>query len=125
MVACMILLVFNGVGPFLESPFDTRRFIASYIGVRSSRSDTVFPPAKEHLLTQDLQIPVFIFLVLGYKIKKHGFRVSHWGPERSCDLRNTIQANSEKRKGRLEFPDNGFTKENTRTFVEWIWVWMK
>ncbi|KUJ09209.1 proline-specific permease [Mollisia scopiformis] len=102
MVSCMILLIFNGVGPFLESPFDTRRFIASYIG-----------------------IPVFILLVLGYKIRKHGFKINQWGPERSNDLRNTIQASSEKRKGRLEFLDNGFTRENIRTFGDWIWVWMK
>lgn len=33
LVACTLLVLFNGVGPFLEHPFDTRRFIASYIGV--------------------------------------------------------------------------------------------
>jgi hypothetical protein len=33
MIACTILLIFNGVAAFLEDPFDTRRFIASYIGV--------------------------------------------------------------------------------------------
>jgi amino acid transporter len=71
------------------------------------------------------QIPVFILLILGYKIRKHGFHISKWGPERSDDLRNMIQASSEKRKGRLEFPDDGFTKENGRTLVDWIWVWMK
>jgi yeast amino acid transporter len=37
MVACIILVVFNGIGSFLEQPFDYRRFIASYIGVRLSR----------------------------------------------------------------------------------------
>ena len=35
LVACTLLVLFNGVGPFLEHPFDTRRFIASYIGVGS------------------------------------------------------------------------------------------
>jgi amino acid transporter len=30
-----------------------------------------------------------------------------------------------RRKGRLEFPDNGFTRENVLTFLKWIWVWMK
>lgn len=34
LVACTILVIFNGVGAFLEDPFDIRRFIASYIGVR-------------------------------------------------------------------------------------------
>lgn len=72
-----------------------------------------------------LQIPVFFLLILGYKIKRHGFHFSQWGPERSNDLRNTIQASSEKRKGKLEFPDNGFTKDNGRTFVNWVWVWLK
>jgi len=33
LVACTLLVIFNGVGPFLEHPFDTRRFVASYIGV--------------------------------------------------------------------------------------------
>jgi amino acid transporter len=102
MVSCIILVLFNGIGSFLENSFDVRRFIASYIG-----------------------IPVFILLILGYKIRKHGFRISQWGPERSNDLRNTIQAASETRKGRLEFPDDGFTKENGRKFLKWIWVWMK
>lgn len=32
-VACTILVIFNGIAPFLQDPFDTRRFIASYIGV--------------------------------------------------------------------------------------------
>ncbi|KAK0105446.1 hypothetical protein ONS96_004833 [Cadophora gregata f. sp. sojae] len=102
MAACTILLIFNGVAAFLDHPFDTRRFIASYIG-----------------------IPVFLLLILGYKIKRHGLHFSQWGPERSNDLRNTIQASSEKRKGKLEFTDNGFTKDNGRTFVNWIWVWLK
>ena len=71
------------------------------------------------------QIPVFILLILGYKIHRHGFRVSEWGPERSNDLRNTIQASSDVRRGRLELPDNGFTKDNVHTFFNWIWVWLK
>jgi len=102
MVASILLVVFNGIEVFLERPFDTRRFIASYISV-----------------------PVFILLILGYKIRKHGFRFSHWGPERSNDLRNSVQAASETRKGRLEFPDEGFTKDNGRTLLNWIWVWLK
>ncbi|KAH8812741.1 proline-specific permease [Xylogone sp. PMI_703] len=102
MIASIILLVFNGISAFLEDPFDVRRFIASYIA-----------------------IPVFILLILGYKVRKHGFSVSQWGPERSNDLRNTIQAASEIRKGRLEFPESGITKENLRTFINWVWVWMK
>jgi amino acid transporter len=36
MVACIILLVFNGVNAFLTDPFDIRTFIASYISVRPS-----------------------------------------------------------------------------------------
>jgi amino acid transporter len=72
------------------------------------------------------QVPAFIFLILGYKIRKHGFRIQNWGPERSNDLRNTIQTNSDVRVGRLELPDDGFfTKENARTFARWVWVWLK
>jgi yeast amino acid transporter len=33
MVATMILVVFNGIGPFFENPFDGRTFVASYISV--------------------------------------------------------------------------------------------
>lgn len=33
MVACIILLLFNGVDTFLTTPFDARTFIASYISV--------------------------------------------------------------------------------------------
>jgi hypothetical protein len=35
MVSCIILVLFNGIGPFLERPFDVHRFIASYISVSS------------------------------------------------------------------------------------------
>jgi amino acid transporter len=71
------------------------------------------------------QIPIFILLVVGYKIHKHGFKISKWGPERSCDLSGCVKAASEKRKGRLVFPDKGLTKENWITFIKWIWVWVK
>jgi len=102
MSACTLLVIFNGINPFLEKPFGTREFIAQYISV-----------------------PVFILLILAYKLRKHGMRFSQWGPERSNDLRNTVQVASETRKGRLEFPDDGMTKKNTLTFANWIWVWMK
>ncbi|TVY35186.1 Arginine permease [Lachnellula subtilissima] len=88
LVASILLVVFNGIDAFLERPFDTRKFIASYISV-----------------------PVFLLLLLGYKVRKHGFAFSQWGPERSNDLRNTVQTASEIRKGRLEFPDEGLTKK--------------
>lgn len=68
---------------------------------------------------------MFLLLLLGYKIQKHGLRFSDWGIERSDDLSNTVQAASAKRKGRLEFPDEGFTRENWVILIKWIWVWMK
>ncbi|RDW92329.1 proline-specific permease [Coleophoma crateriformis] len=102
MTACIILLIFNGVGSFLNDPFNANKFVASYIG-----------------------IPVFFLLILGYKIRKHGFNISHWGAERSDDLRNTVQVASVKRKGRLEFLDEGFTMDNAREFIAWLWVWVK
>ncbi|KXX74668.1 Arginine permease [Madurella mycetomatis] len=101
MVACIILIFFNGVGAFID-PFNVRKFVAAYIG-----------------------IPVFILLILGYNIRKHRLRFADWWADKSGDLSNTVQAGSLKRKGRLEFPDNGVTKENLLTFVQWIWVWMK
>jgi len=33
LVACIILVIFNGVGAFLERPFNIRRFISAYISV--------------------------------------------------------------------------------------------
>lgn len=48
-----------------------------------------------------------------------------WGPERSNDLRNTVQVSSQTRKGRLRFPDNGTAKENIEVFMHWLWVWIK
>lgn len=33
MVACIILLLFNGVGAFLQNPFDIHQFISAYISV--------------------------------------------------------------------------------------------
>ncbi|EFW20887.1 amino acid transporter [Coccidioides posadasii str. Silveira] len=102
MTACTILCIFSGATTFLRTPFDTHGFIVSYIS-----------------------IPVFLVLLIGYKIRHHGLRISRWGPERSCDLRNCVQTTSEKRKGVLEFPDHGYTWNNARSFFGWVWVWMK
>lgn len=32
-LACTVLVLFNGINPFFTKPFDTRRFIADYVGV--------------------------------------------------------------------------------------------
>ncbi|KAK0669781.1 hypothetical protein QBC41DRAFT_249353 [Cercophora samala] len=101
LVACIILILFNGVSAFIE-PFSIRKFIAAYIS-----------------------LPVFILLILGYNIRKHGFRFGDWWTDKSGDLSQTVQASSYKRKGRLEFPDNGITRDNWATLVHWVWVWMK
>ncbi|KFA76952.1 hypothetical protein S40288_05221 [Stachybotrys chartarum IBT 40288] len=98
LVTCMILIIFNGVGAFLETPFNARNFVSSYIS-----------------------LPVFILLVIGYKIRNHGFRLSQWRFERSEDLGNTVQVLSETRKGRLEFPDEKISKDNIATLIGWIW----
>jgi amino acid transporter len=62
---------------------------------------------------------------LGYKIHKHGLNFYNYGLEKSDDISGAVQASSPKRRGRLEFPDDGFSWENVRTFIDWIWVWMK
>jgi amino acid transporter len=72
-----------------------------------------------------VQLPVFLLLILGYNLRKHGLRFADWWTDKSGDLSNIVQATSLRRKGRLEFPDNGITRENWVTFGEWIWVWMK
>jgi len=68
---------------------------------------------------------VLLLLLLGYKLRKYGANFGEWFPERSGTLHGAIQAASEKRKGRLEFPDSWFTKQNVSAFFEWVWVWMK
>ncbi|KAI9896802.1 hypothetical protein N3K66_007824 [Trichothecium roseum] len=90
MVACMLLILFNGVTAFLEKPYGWRRFVSSYISLRN-----------------------------------HGFSLSKWASDRSEELGQTVQVRGEKRKGRLELPDESLTKANLKTFAEWIWVWLK
>ncbi|KAL2760300.1 hypothetical protein ACRALDRAFT_1067117 [Sodiomyces alcalophilus JCM 7366] len=102
MVSCGILMLLNGVGAFLETPFNARKFISAYIS-----------------------LPIFILLIMGYRLRKHGLRFSKWGLERSLDLGGAVQAASEKRKGRLEFPDEGFTRDNWRELFHWVWVWLQ
>jgi amino acid transporter len=101
MAACIILTFFNGLSAFLD-PFNVRKFVSAYIS-----------------------LPTFLILILGYNLRKHGLRFSDWWTDKSGDLSNTVQATSPKRKGRLEFPDVGFTRDNVFTFFGWIWVWMK
>ncbi|KAK4108134.1 amino acid transporter-like protein [Canariomyces notabilis] len=101
LVACVILILFNGVGAFID-PFNVRKFVSAYIS-----------------------LPVFLLLILGYNLRKHRLRFSDWWADKSGDLSNTVQATSLKRKGRLEFPEHGITRENWLTFVEWVWVWLK
>jgi amino acid transporter len=102
LVSCIVLILFNGVAAFLEKPFGIRTFISAYIS-----------------------LPVFILLIVGYKIRHHGFRFSEWGFERSGDLSNVMQVHSEKRKGRLEFADHKVSMDNWMIFVRWFWTWLK
>jgi amino acid transporter len=60
-----------------------------------------------------VQLPIFVGLIIGYKIHKHGFKVSKWGPERSEDL------------SRLQFTDSGLTRGNLAAFAAWVWAWVK
>lgn len=67
-----------------------------------------------------------MILIIGYKLRNHGLRFSEWGPERSEDLSNTVQVTNPRRKGRLEFPDEGYiTKDNAIAFVRFLWEWTK
>lgn len=50
MVACTILLLFNGITPFLERPFDVRRFIASYISVSPDHALVQVPSSTDKRL---------------------------------------------------------------------------
>jgi amino acid transporter len=144
MVACIILILFNGVSAFIE-PFNVRKFIAAYISVRvHARRRAALGACLTDIV--DAQLPTFLILIVGYNLRKHGLRFSdckqqssrHNRPredtktdklvgwaDKSGDLSGTVQASNYKRKGRLEFPDNGFTQANLDTFLEWLWVWLK
>lgn len=127
-----MLILFNGVGAFIE-PFNIRKFVSAYISVGVYLLATPSSSRPVHvgylfcMLTTfaSVQLPTFLLLILGYNLRKHGLRFSDWWTDKSADLSNTVQATSLKRKGRLEFPDNGLTRENVLTFLEWIWVWTK
>jgi yeast amino acid transporter len=43
LVACVILVIFNGVPSFLEEPFNVHTFIASYISVSPSIRASISP----------------------------------------------------------------------------------
>ena len=77
--------------------------------------------------TNTTQIPIFIILIIAYKIRKHGLNVSEWRLERSNDLRFVQIVDPSHRKGKLEFPDQEcfFTRKNLRFLGEWLWVWIK
>jgi yeast amino acid transporter len=132
LVGCIVLILFNGVGAFIE-PFNVRKFVSAYISVSPCLDVMHYLSEPTHVtcafftLTtyESMQLPTFLLLILGYNLRKHGLRFSDWWTDKSADLSNTVQATSLKRKGRLEFPDNGFTRENVLTFLGWIWVWMK
>ncbi|KFH44645.1 Proline-specific permease-like protein [Hapsidospora chrysogenum ATCC 11550] len=111
LMACVLILLFNGVAAFLRRPFGVRTFISSYISDEETDKE---------------QLPVFLLLIVGYKIRNHGFTFSEWGPERSEDLSNTVQVTTVRRKGRLEPPDEAyFTKANALATVRWLWEWLQ
>lgn len=120
------------MGAFIE-PFNVRKFVSAYISVSPylpvtsspAESTDVTCPSSRLTAYGSVKLPTFLLLILGYNLRKHGLRFSDWWTDKSADLSNTVQATSLKRKGRLEFPDNGFTRENVLTFLEWIWVWTK
>lgn len=47
-IACTILVLFNGIGPFFTHPFNTRGFIADYIGVSYNDSLSIRPLNLTH-----------------------------------------------------------------------------
>ena len=71
------------------------------------------------------QIPVLLVLIIGYKFHRYGRKFERWFPERSVNLHGAIQAASEKRKGRLEFPDEGVSWTNMVAFGKWVWIWLR
>ncbi len=127
MVGCIILILFNGVSAFIE-PFNIRKFVSAYISVGDGCLLSRPTLSMRYTCTDSnssIQLPTFLILIVGYNLRKHGLRIRDWWTDKSGDLSNTVQATSLKRKGRLEFPDNGVTRENLLAIVEWIWVWMK
>lgn len=61
MVACMLLILFNGVTAFLEKPYGVRRFVSSYISVRESARHLLSPflPPAYHVFNLQCGVQLF------------------------------------------------------------------
>jgi hypothetical protein len=97
LVACLLLVIFNGVGTFLEKPFDTRMFIASYISV-SFRSLSYGRTSANHLRSLFLY-----FYWLATNLRSTGLDYLNGAPN---DL--MIYETVSKRRQKFEKEDSSF-----------------
>jgi len=105
MCGCFLIVLFNGWSSFV-SPMSIDDFLASYIN-----------------------IPIFIVLILAYRVKLEGFNPLNWSRRASEELHNPqeiSQRNPRLRRGRLRRAnmDVLFSRENAERFIQWLWVWL-
>jgi amino acid transporter len=106
MCGCFFIILFNGWSSVV-SPMSINDFLASYIN-----------------------IPIFIVLILAYRVRLEGFNPSNWTRRANEDLRNPLsiaQSDPRLRRGRLHRanPDVLFSRGNAERFIQWLWVWLK
>jgi len=106
MCGCFLFVLFNGWYSFV-SPMDTSDFLACYIN-----------------------IPIFIVLILAYRVKLEGFNPLYWTRRANENLRNPLtilQNNPRLRRGRLHRANQDvlFSRGNAERFIQWLWAWLK
>ncbi|KAN0082315.1 Amino acid permease domain containing protein [Elaphomyces granulatus] len=106
MCGSFLIVLFNGWSSFV-SPMSNDDFLASYIN-----------------------IPIFIVLILAYRVKLEGFNPLNWTRRAREDLHNPLsiaQRNPRLRRGRLRRANRDvlFSWENAERFIQWLWTWLK
>ncbi|KAH8687915.1 amino acid permease/ SLC12A domain-containing protein [Tricladium varicosporioides] len=107
LLACLLLIIFNGWRTFL-SPFSHADFLSAY-----------------------MSIPIFITIVALYHFKDEPeWKPWRWERRVTMEVGNpvvTVEKDPEKRKGRLHRAnrDDFWCKENLAAFGQFVWTWLK
>ncbi|ERF69015.1 hypothetical protein EPUS_06702 [Endocarpon pusillum Z07020] len=89
----------------------------------------VSPMSISSFLASYFNIPVFLVLILAYRIKLDSWDPRQWIIRANQDLRNPVSVTEQDprlRRGRLRRRDRNvyWSRENARGFLQWIWVWL-
>lgn len=107
LAGCILLVIFNGWRSFLN-PFSHADFLAAYMAV-----------------------PIFLAVVILYHVKDEPeWGPWTWGVRRTMDIGNPVETREkdpERRKGRLHRANRDvvWSVANAKSFLGWVWVWVK